>query len=42
VRITHRVASDSDLEFAFNAGSATVSGYVARAGGQLTLTGQAA
>ena len=34
------VASDGDLEFASNAGSATVSGYVAGAGGQLALTGQ--
>jgi 6-phosphogluconolactonase (cycloisomerase 2 family) len=34
------VASDGDLEFASNAGSATVSGYKVRAGGQLTLTGQ--
>jgi DNA-binding beta-propeller fold protein YncE len=34
------VASDGDLEFASNAGSATVSGYVEHAGGQLTLAGQ--
>jgi 6-phosphogluconolactonase (cycloisomerase 2 family) len=35
------VAADGDLEFASSAGSATVSGYVVSAGGQLTLTGQA-
>ena len=40
MRRTYRVASDGDLKFASNAGSATVSGCVARAGGQLTLTGQ--
>jgi DNA-binding beta-propeller fold protein YncE len=34
------VAADRDLLFASNAGSATVSGYVVSAGGQLTLTGQ--
>ena len=34
------VASDGDLEFASSAGSATVSGYVEHAGGQLTLAGQ--
>jgi hypothetical protein len=34
------VASDGDLEFASNAGSATVSGYLDHAGGQLTLAGQ--
>jgi 6-phosphogluconolactonase (cycloisomerase 2 family) len=34
------VASDGSLEFASNAGSATVSDYQVGAGGQLTLTGQ--
>jgi DNA-binding beta-propeller fold protein YncE len=34
------VASAGDLEFASNAGSATVSGYLDHAGGQLTLAGQ--
>jgi Lactonase, 7-bladed beta-propeller len=34
------VAPDGNLEFASNAGSATVSGYVTGAGGQLTLAGQ--
>jgi 6-phosphogluconolactonase (cycloisomerase 2 family) len=34
------VASDGNLEFASNAGSATVSGYVVNGAGQLTLTGQ--
>jgi 6-phosphogluconolactonase (cycloisomerase 2 family) len=34
------VASDGNLEFASNAGSGTVSGYVVNRGGQLALTGQ--
>jgi DNA-binding beta-propeller fold protein YncE len=34
------VAADGNRLFASNAGSATVSGYVVSAGGQLTLTGQ--
>jgi 6-phosphogluconolactonase (cycloisomerase 2 family) len=36
------VASDGNLEFASNAGSATISGYAVTWAGQLTLTGQTA
>jgi hypothetical protein len=36
------VTADGGLEFASNAGSATVSGYAVSAGGRLTLIGQTA